>query len=84
MTLGTALQSSRIIIWNRTIGGAKVASGAMRSFKFFTGAHRLCRAHDEVRNFPRPATRRNQLVLAARRAIHVQRFAALRDMLAVA
>jgi transposase-like protein len=45
----------------------------------------LCLAHDEVRDFFRPATRRKEHVPAARRrAIHVQRVAALRDMLAVA
>jgi hypothetical protein len=38
-----------------------------------------------VRDFFRPATRRKEHVPAARRrAIHVQRVAALRDMLAVA
>ena len=45
----------------------------------------VCLAHDEVRDFFRPATRRKEHVPAARqRAIHVQRVAALRDMLAVA
>jgi hypothetical protein len=42
-------------------------------------------AYDEVRDFLRPATRRKEYVSAdRRRAIHVQRVAALRDMLAVA
>ncbi len=41
--------------------------------------------YDEVRDFLRPAARRKQHVPAARRrAIHVQRVAALRDMLAAA
>ena len=49
----------------------------MRGFQFPDSAHRFCRAYDEVRNFLRPATRRNQHVPAARRrAIHVRRVAA--------
>ena len=56
----------------------------MRGFQTHTSAARFCRAHDEVRDFLRPATRRKEHVPAARRrAIHVQRVAALRDMLAV-
>ncbi|WP_376967755.1 IS6 family transposase (plasmid) [Azospirillum sp. A26] len=65
--------------------GVKGRIRPMRGFKSPLGAARFCRAHDEVRNFLRPATRRNQHIPAARRrAIHVQRVAALRDMLAVA
>ncbi|MFP5517267.1 MAG: IS6 family transposase [Alphaproteobacteria bacterium] len=65
--------------------GVKGRTRSMRGFKSFIGAHRFCRAYDEVRNFLRPATWRNQYVPAAqRRAIHVQRVAALRDMLAIA
>ncbi len=57
----------------------------MRGFKSPASAARFCRAHDEVRDFLRPTTRRNRHVPAARRrAIHVQRVAALRDMIAVA
>jgi putative transposase len=57
----------------------------MRGFQTHLSAARFCRAHDEVRDFFRPATRRKEHVPAARRrAIHVQRVAALRDMLAVA
>jgi putative transposase len=57
----------------------------MRGFQTHTSAFRFCRAHDEVRDFFRPATRRKEHVPAARRrAIYVQRVAALRDMLAVA
>ena len=57
----------------------------MRGFQTHTSAARFCRAHDEVRDFFRPATRRKEHVPAARRrAIYVQRVAALRDMLAVA
>lgn len=65
--------------------GVKGRTRPMRGFKSSTSASRFCRAHDEVRNFLRPATRRKQHVSAARRrAIHVQRVAALRDMIAIA
>ncbi|HYF90143.1 IS6 family transposase [Azospirillum sp.] len=65
--------------------GIKGRTRPMRGFQTQTSAHRFCRAHDEVRDFLRPATKRKQHVPAARRrAIHVQRVAALRDMLAVA
>jgi putative transposase len=57
----------------------------MRGFKAFGSAGRFCRAFDEVRNFLRPATYINQNVsLARRRAIHVQRVAALRDLISAA
>ncbi|MGF7212781.1 hypothetical protein GGE65_007416 [Skermanella aerolata] len=56
----------------------------MQGFQIHTSAFRFCRAHDEVRDFLRPATRRKEHVPAAqRRAIYVQRITALRDMLAV-
>ena len=46
----------------------------MRSFRTHTSAARFCLAHDEVRDFFRPATRRKEHVPAARRqAIRVQR-----------
>lgn len=65
--------------------GVKERTRSMRGFQNHASAHRFCRAHDEVRNFLRPATKRKQHVPAARRrAIHVQRVAALRDMLAIA
>jgi len=57
----------------------------MRGFKKFDAAHRFCRASDEVRNFPRPASYINQTVsLMTQRAIYVQRVAALRDLISVA
>jgi putative transposase len=57
----------------------------MRGFQIHTSAFRFCLAHDEVRDILRLANRRKEHVPAARRrAIHVQRVAALRDMLAVA
>jgi transposase-like protein len=65
--------------------GVKGRTRSVRGFKSSCSAHRFCRAYDEVRNFLRPATRRKQHVPPARRrAIHVQRIAALRDMLAIA
>lgn len=65
--------------------GVKGRTRPVRGFKSSSSAHRFCRAYGEVRNFLRPATRRKQHVPAARRrAIHVQRIAALRDMLAIA
>lgn len=64
--------------------GVKGRTRPMCGFKSSSSAGHFCRAHDEVRNFLRPATKRKQHVPAARRrAIHVQRVAALRDMLAV-
>jgi putative transposase len=65
--------------------GVKGRYRPMRGFQTHTSAARFCRAHDEVRDFLRPAPRRKEHMSAARRrAIHVQRVAALRDMLAVA
>ncbi len=65
--------------------GVKGRTRPMRGFQLPDSAHLFCRAHDEVRNFLRPATRRNQHVpTARRRAIYVRSVAALRDMLAVA
>lgn len=65
--------------------GVKGRTRPMHGFQQLNSAHRFCRAYDEVRNFPRPATRRNQHIPVAQRpAIHVQRVAALRDMLAIA
>ena len=57
----------------------------MRGFQTHTSSFRFCLAQDEVRDFLRPATWCKEHVPAARRrAIHVQRVAALRDVLAVA
>jgi transposase-like protein len=65
--------------------GVKGRYSPMRGFKAFEAAHRFCRAFDEVRNFLRPAHYLNQKVsLACRRAIHVQRVAALRDPISTA
>ena len=57
----------------------------LRGFKNFDAAHRFCRAFDEIRNFLRPTSTINQSVsLACRRVIHVQRVAALRDLISAA
>jgi transposase-like protein len=57
----------------------------MRGFKNFDAAHCFCRAFDEVRNLLRSASYINQNVsLARRRTIHVQRVVALRDLISVA
>jgi putative transposase len=65
--------------------GIKGRYRSMRGFKNFDAAHRFCRAFDEVRNFLRPTSYINQSVsLARRRVIHVQRVAALRDLISVA
>jgi len=62
--------------------GIKGRYRSMRGFKNFDAAHRFCRAFDEVRNFLRPASFINQNVsLARRRVLHVQRVAALRDLI---
>src|SRR5688500_1842733 len=65
--------------------GIKGRYRPMRGFKEFGAAHRFCRAFDEVRNFLRPATHINQAVSPARRrVVHVQRAAALRDLVSAA
>ena len=65
--------------------GVKGRYRPMRGFKEFGAADRFCRAFDEVRNFLRPASHINQDVsLAHRRATHVQRVAALRDLISAA
>ena len=57
----------------------------MRGFKAFGSADRFCRAFDEVRNFLRPTSYINQNVsLARRRVLHVERAAALRDLISAA
>ena len=57
----------------------------LRGFKNFDAAHHFCRAFDEIRNFLRPTSYINRSVsLAHRRTIHVQRVAALRDLISAA
>jgi putative transposase len=65
--------------------GIKGRYRPMRGFKNFDAAHRFCRVFDEVRNFLRPTCTINQTIsLARQRVIHVQRVAALRDLISVA
>jgi|SRR4051812_41689794 putative transposase len=65
--------------------GVKGRYRLMRGFQTHPITARFCRAHDEVRDFLQPATRRKEHVPAARRwVIHVQIVAAPRDMLAAA
>jgi hypothetical protein len=65
--------------------GIKGRYRSRRGFKNFDAAYRFCRAFDEIRNFLRLATYINQPIsLACRRVIHVQRVAALRDLISIA
>ncbi len=65
--------------------GLKGRYKSMRDFKEFGAAYRFCRAFDEVRNALRPTFYLNQTVsLARRRALHVRRVAALRDLISAA
>ena len=65
--------------------GIKRRYRPMRGFRNFDAAQRFCGAFDEVRNFLRPASYINQTVsLTTHRAIHVQRVAALRDLISAA
>jgi hypothetical protein len=66
-------------------GHRKATAAANFAPTSFDAAHRFCRAFDEVRNFLRPTRYLNQNVsLARRRTIHVQRVAALRDLISAA
>ena len=54
--------------------GVKGRTRCMRGFKSFASAERFCRSYDELRDFLRPRTRRNQPVPASRcRLIHLRR-----------
>ncbi len=53
--------------------GIKQRVRPMLGFKRFTSATRFCLAHDELRNFFRPVTARNQKVSLARRRICMSR-----------
>jgi putative transposase len=65
--------------------GIKGRYRPMRGFKAFGSADRFCRAFNEVRNFLRPASHVNQKVSLTRRwVIHMQRVAALRDLISIA
>jgi len=54
----------------------------LRGSKNFDTADRFCRAFDKVRSLLRLTSQINQIIsLACRRLIHVQRVAALRDLI---
>ena len=61
--------------WTRSMGG----------FKGVESAQRFCRVHDEVRNYLRPRSRRNEVVsLAQRRLLYTARTRVLLTSLAAA
>jgi len=65
--------------------GVKGRYRPMRGLKECDAAQRFCRAFEEIRNFLRSASYINQdISLAHRRAIHVQRVAALQDLISAA
>ncbi len=65
--------------------GIKQRVRPMLGFKRFTSAARFCLAHDELRNFLRPTTARNQKVsLARRRLMHTRRLCVLTKLLKAA
>ncbi len=65
--------------------GIKQRVRPMLGFKRFTSAARFCLAHDELRNFLRPTTARNQQVsLARRRIIHTRHLCVLTKLLKAA
>ena len=64
--------------------GIKSRYGAMKGFGAFASAARFCRAYDELRNFYRAATTRNENIsLSERRHIHRERTEELMQMLMV-
>jgi putative transposase len=65
--------------------GIKQRSRPMGGFKSIESAKRFCRAHDEVRNFLRPRSRRNERVsLAQQRLLYTGRTRVLLTSLAAA
>jgi putative transposase len=63
--------------------GIKQRTRSMGSFKSVESAKRFCRVHDEVRNFLRPRSRRNEVVsLGQRRLLATARMHALLASLA--
>jgi transposase-like protein len=65
--------------------GIKQRIRPMGGFKSVVSATRFCRAHDEVRNFLRPRSRRNEIVsLAQRRLLYAVRTRVLLTSLAAA
>ena len=65
--------------------GIKQRTRPMGGFKSVESAKRFCRVHDEVRNFLRPRSCRNEVVsLAQRRLLYTDRTRVLLTSLAVA
>ena len=65
--------------------GIKQRIQPMGGFKSVESATRFCRAHDEVRNFLRPRSYRNEVIsLAQRRLLHTARTRILLTSLAAA
>ena len=65
--------------------GIKQRTHSMGGFKSFVSAARFCRVHDEVRNFLRPRSYRNEVVsLAHRRLLYTARTRVLLTSLAAA
>ena len=65
--------------------GIKQRVRPMLGFKRFISATRFCLAHDELRNFLRPTTARNQKVpLPRRRLMHTRRLCVLTKLLKAA
>src|SRR5262249_43151959 len=65
--------------------GIKQRTHSMCGFKSFVSAERFCRIYEEVRNFSRVRSRRNEVVsLAWQRALHVGRVRVLMATLGMA
>jgi putative transposase len=65
--------------------GIKQRIRSMGGFQSVAAAHRFCRVHDEVRNFLRPRSRRNEVVsLSRRRLLYTARTRVLLSSLAAA
>jgi putative transposase len=65
--------------------GIKQRIQSMGGFKSVESAQRFCRVHDEVRNFLRPRSRRNEVIsLAQRRLLYTARTRILLTTLAAA
>jgi putative transposase len=65
--------------------GIKQRTRPMGGFKSVESAERFCRVHDEVRNFLRPRSHRNEVVsLAQRRLLYTARTRVLLTSLAAA
>jgi putative transposase len=65
--------------------GIKARTRPMGGFKSVESAKRFCRVHDEVRNFLRPRSHRNEVVsLAQRRLLYTARTRVLLTSLAAA